>query len=171
MRGRKNHGVRQALYAKRHRRYVRRTHRFNKSGGKRYSRPGPYPRYSRKTHWIMPPWPVKSKPLRMYVKRATPWPLLPGHPSPVFRRGATGRAHPPRWYVIPSLRHVGLHGRQNLQFALVGKVRRKVYVHKHKVPRLNGERRQAAWARMFYWKNGQAGYPSWDPLHRTPVFP
>jgi hypothetical protein len=50
--------------------------------------------------------------------------------------------------------------------------RRKVKARGHKVGRLNGAQRLAAFARIYWWKLGGASggkYPSWDPLHRVPV--
>jgi hypothetical protein len=54
--------------------------------------------------------------------------------------------------------------------AKIGVFRKRVAYAGHKVGRHGGFDWKCARARQWYLQYGGEGYPSWDPLHRTPVF-
>lgn len=172
MKGRHNHGVRQRLFDLQRQRFIRRRFRQNRSGRKQVARHGfvPLPG-GHKPKWLMVHYPGRQSPLRQRLKKPAPWPIAGvGFPYILVATGG-GRANPPHWHSFPPLRINPPINQANDRRALWTKERRVVLAEGHKVTRLKGDRRLAAWARMFYFKNGQAGYPIWDPDHRTPVFP
>jgi len=172
MRGRHNHGKRQAAYFQRQLRYGKRRYRANQSGRKQHSRHGFVPPVGgHRPKWDMVHWPGKQHPLRFYVKRAAAWAAFAHTGYLVIMFGGKGRRVPPRWKAFPSLRSAAGPHSANQRNKITGKVRRRSLALGHKTPRLNGVRRQAAWARMYYFAHGMLGYPSWDPDHRQPVFP
>jgi hypothetical protein len=64
------------------------------------------------------------------------------------------------------LAHVSGPGR-HLNFAVAGYWQRKVKYHGHKIGRRNGFERSLHAAN--WWHRNHGCWPTWDPLHRTPV--
>lgn len=172
MRGRHNHGKRQALFNKRRLRYMRRRFRFDRSGRKSVARHGfvPFPG-QRKPKWVMSNYPRKQRRLRYYLNTTMPWPMLPTTFPVVVYHPSKGRKHPPRWFTIPPLGHHSPGHGTNDRRVYIGKQRRVVMALGHKVGRLRGHAWFSAAARRYWYSNGGLGWPSWDPDHRMPIWP
>jgi hypothetical protein len=172
MRGRKNHGVRQSLWLKRRQRYRRRAKRSWFSGRK-WTNPHPFypPLHGRRPKRYCVGHLFKQPKLRRFVKRSTPWHGPPPPPGVVFVKSGGGRKHPPHWAALPTFRHSGASGYVHRRDAGILKVRRKTFYRGHQIGRLRGHAFFAAAARRYWYANGRAGYPSWDPDHRLPVYP
>lgn len=172
MRGRHNHGVRQALFLQRRKRYLRRRHRSYRihKNSLRHQRHATS-KYVRYPKWVWKAYGVKQTPRRQLLRR----PVSLGHGVvPIgwvlSETGGGGRS-PPHWHILPTIRPYNLPHRSNLRMGFAKAIYRVVNCRGHKDNRLRGIAWKSAAAFRYFMAVHQAGWPGWDPDHRLPVFP
>lgn len=175
MKGRKDHGVRRAIWKKRWMRYKRKDKRKRQTTGKRKPRPlfGSWSTH-RGTPYRFVGDGSSMKPMVGYLKKPKQWPGLPVNFGVLLREHPAKYKKPPyKEYHPPIPPNPPGHDTHPDKGVFAGQVKSLRY-RGRKIDRQNGLQRWG-WFAYRYWRGVGGrfgpGWPYWDPQHRTPIDP